>query len=653
MAAGTLRAKRRADTLHAMGRAILPETVDDDEVRAIVEDVIDEAQRAPRDRQLALGLFLDLLDGPLFVRSIGGSAAPLSKLSRAEVESVLRALSTSPIKQLRNAFHAVRRGVCFVAYGSARGATNPLWTRMGYPGPRDDRPALRGVVVEEPLPTTPASEVPREADVVVIGSGAGGGVAAAIFARRGLRVVLLEEGEPVPASAVSQREVEAHRRMFLDRGATTTDDLGLTILAGRALGGGTVVNWSASLRLDDEVARHWDHVSGLSGLGASLAPHYDAVTARLGLRTAEDNANNAALRRGCERLGWSVSSIPRNASGCGAGCGFCTYGCAYGNKRDVARTWLRDAIDADVAIVPSASATRVVLAEGAHARVLGVDWVGKDGVARFVRAAKVVVAAGALRTPKILARSGVRARAVGRHLHLHPTSPVFGVFDQPIEPWLGPPMTTACRTTACREKEHVDRSFGVVLEVGPAHPGLASVAVPWTDAGTHARDLEALARTAVVVAITRDRDSGAVTSDDVPRIRYRLSRHDGRHLLEGVAAGAEALLAAGAREVYTAHAPSVRLSRAQASERAIAAFRDDVLRAGCASGRLAVFSAHQRGSARMSARADGGVVDERGAVHGVRGLLVCDASVFPAASGVNPMLTIMAMAHRIATLHAA
>lgn len=641
-----LRAKRRPSTLRAIARAVLPELLDDAALDAVVDEVLAEARHAPRDRQLALGLFLDLLDGPLFVRALGAPSAALSRLSRAEAETALRALSIHPVKTLRNAFHALRRGLCFVAYGSSGASGNPLWSRMGYPGPRDDRPEDP----ERPLPISPASEVPREADVVVIGSGAGGGVAAAVFARAGLRVVVLEEGEPVPAGAVDQREADAHRRMFLDRGATTTDDLGITILAGRALGGGTVVNWSASLRLDERVAHHWDHVSGLAGLSASLEPHYDAVARRLGLETAADNANNGALRRGCERLGWSVAAIPRNASGCGAGCGYCTYGCAYANKRDVARTWLRDAADADVAIVPQATATRVVIADGAHARVLGVDWVGSDGVARFVRAPKVVVAGGALRTPKILARSGVRARALGRHLHLHPTSPVFGVFDRPIEPWLGPPMTSVCR-----EKVHLDRggrgSFGAVLEVGPAHPGLASVAIPWTDAEAHERDVEALGRTVVVVAITRDRDSGQVTSDDVPRVRYQVSRHDGRHMLEGVAAGARALLAAGAREVYTAHLPSIRLSRAQASERAIDAFRDDVLRAGHASGRVSVFSAHQMGSARMSAKVDEGVVDERGVVHGVRGLLVCDASVFPAASGVNPMLTIMAMAHRIATLH--
>jgi choline dehydrogenase-like flavoprotein len=257
------------------------------------------------------------------------------------------------------------------------------------------------------------------------------------------------------------------------------------------------------------------------------------------------------------------------------------------------------------------------------------------------------MAAGALRTPPLLARSGVRARMLGKGLRLHPATAIFGVFEHRIEPWHGAPMTAIC-------KEHADLGdgHGAVLEVAPVHPGLASVAIPWPSSAAHARDLAALGRTACAVAFARDRDGGEVRDGNPPTIRYRVSKYDGRNLLEGVAAAGRALLAAGATEVYTTHTATVRLRREDASERAIAKFRERVLAAGHANNRLSLFSAHQMGSARMSARARDGVVDERGGVHGVRGLIVCDASVFPAASGVNPMLTIMAMAHRTASLHA-
>ena len=197
----------------------------------------------------------------------------------------------------------------------------------------------------------------------------------------------------------------------------------------------------------------------------------------------------------------------------------------------------------------------------------------------------------------------------------------------------------------------MDGPNGVVIETAPIHPGLASVAIPWHGAAAHARDVAALKRTACVVSIARDRDHGTITDGDPPTIDYKVSRYDGKNLLEGVAATARILFAAGAREVYTTHVPGVRLTRDNASDAALRRFRQDVLRAGHAPNRIAMFSAHQMGTARMAATAHEGVIDERGAVFGVRGLVVADASTFPTASGVNPMLTIMAMAHRIASLH--
>jgi choline dehydrogenase-like flavoprotein len=224
---------------------------------------------------------------------------------------------------------------------------------------------------------------------------------------------------------------------------------------------------------------------------------------------------------------------------------------------------------------------------------------------------------------------------------------VYGVFDHDVEPWLGPPMTAMSKRFA-----HVRGAYGFVLECAPVHPGLASVAIPWFGAEEHARDLGALRRTANVIAITRDRDPGRIDDADVPNVRFRLSRFDGAHLTLGVAMATRVLFAAGAREVYTAHTPPLRIARDEATEAGLRRFGERVTRAGHAPNRIALFSAHQMGTARMSAYSREGVVDERGAVFATRGLLVADGSTFPRASGVNPMLTIMAMAHRIAALHA-
>ena len=630
---------RRRETLAAIAAAVLPVGTPGDFVEAVVAEIVDELAQTPPERAKKLAQLVDLLDRPTAVRLLGGRRAAVRSQSRDEVERLLLAMATHRLATVRAGFQALRKGVSFIGYGRSDASGNPLWKAMAYPGPRDDRPKS----APYPIEVVDASKCPDEADVVVVGSGAGGSVAAAVFAEAGRSVVVLEEGEAQPPSAVDQRELASFRKLFLERGGAASDDMSIGLLSGRGVGGGTIVNWNVSLRLDGEVAREWDEASHLRGLTRSLQGHYDAVERRLGLATSADNGNNGILRAGCEALHWPVRALLRNAEGCGAGCGYCTFGCAYGKKHDTPRSLLRDACAAGAIVVAGANVERVLF-EGE--RAVGVEMTDRSGALRTIRGKLVVAAAGAMRTPKLLLRSGIRSRALGRSLYLHPTTPVHGVFDHDVDPWLGAPMTAMSKRFA-----HLDGPYGFVLECAPVHPGLASVAIPWFGAQQHADALAALKRTSNVIAITRDRDPGRVDDADVPNVRYRLSRFDGRHLVIGMISAARALFAAGAREVYTAHTPPLRLSRDDATEAGMRRFGERIVRAGHAPNRVALFSAHQMGTARMSAYSREGVVDERGAVYGRRGLIVCDGSTFPRASGVNPMLTIMAMAHRIAALH--
>ena len=434
----TFDVKRRRETLRAAAVAILPEDCPDEVLDAVVADFIEEIGLQSQTMQDQFGGFVDALDKAVAVALLGGRFSGLRSMSRREVERVFVSMATHPVPQLRAGFNALRRAISFIAYGRSDEKGNPLWARIEYPGPRDDRPRDAGAE----LPITALQDAPDEVDVIVVGSGAGGSVAAAVLAQAGRRVLVVEEGEYFPARRVEQRELEGFRHLFLDRGGTSTSDLGIGILAGRGVGGGTVINWNVSLRLSGEVAADWDRASGLRGLAASLAPHYDAVSQRLGLAPSPDNANNQALRAGCEALGWDVKAIPRNASGCGAGCGYCTFGCAYGKKRDTPRTFLKDAVAAGAQVVASARVARVLLeGQDDRRRVAGVEIALEHGGTRRIRSKLVVVAGGSLRTPQILHRSGIRARALGRHLHLHPATSTNGVFDHPIEPWIGAPMS--------------------------------------------------------------------------------------------------------------------------------------------------------------------------------------------------------------------
>jgi choline dehydrogenase-like flavoprotein len=562
---------------------------------------------------------------------------------------LLRVFAESPFAKLRTGFAALKRLALFLCYAESdpdapAGAQNPTWARIGYPGPRGDRGAR-----DPALPLRRALDGERvRADVVVIGSGAGGGTAAAAFARAGKRVVVLEAGGAYDAASFDQRE-RSMASLYLDGGLTASDDLSVAILAGATLGGGTTVNWCTSFRLPDAIAAEWARESRIQNLGAELAPHYAALERELAIApVVEHNRNNAVLLEGARALGLHADAMPRNAPpDCGEGCGYCGFGCAYGKKRSTARAFLPDVALADGAIYADARAERIAL-EGSRAREVRVaQRVDAETVRSFtVEADLVIVAAGTLRTPGLLARSGVRHPLLGQRLFLHPVAAALAEYEAPIEPWRGP-MQSAYSDAAA----YADGNYGAKIEVAPTHPGLAALAVPWENRERHARAMDRAGRTAAFIAVTRDRDPGEIGLDDEARIRYRVSPFDGEHLLAGLATIADLAFAGGATRVTTLHSTPIVLEAARWDADARAAFVARLARLGVSPNRQIVFSAHQMGTAALGADPERAVVDPDGRVWGYDNLVVADASLFPQASGVNPMLTIMALARRVAERH--
>ncbi|MGA8325906.1 MAG: GMC oxidoreductase, partial [Candidatus Cybelea sp.] len=292
----------------------------------------------------------------------------------------------------------------------------------------------------------------------------------------------------------------------------------------------------------------------------------------------------------------------------------------------------------------NATVTRV---ETSNGRAIGVEVLQRDAggdVRAFsVDADLVIVAAGALRTPGVLARSGVGHAQLGKRLFLHPVAAAIAEFDRPIEPWRGPMQSAYSDAFNYRAG-----NYGVKVEVAPTHPGLAALALPWQNRAEHARLMERLPNVATLIAITRDRDPGSIDLDDEAYIRYRVSAHDGENMLAGLVGLFDLAFAAGAARVTTLHAKPIEVERAAWSATYREAFAQRLQRIGIAPNRQIVFSAHQMGTASMGSHRDRSVVDPDGRVWGYENLLVADGAVFPQSSGVNPMLTIMAMAARIA-----
>ena len=637
-------------SLAAVVETFAPPDADERATLAIVEGAL--ARLAPQKRS-KLRSVLSLLASPFAGLVLAGRPAGFAHLDRTRRERALRRLSA--IGALKPAFDAFSRIALFAAYAATDDAGgSAVWDRLGYPGPRGDVPRATPL----PLAALPAGGR-IVADAVVVGSGAGGGVAAALLAQAGMRVVVLEAGPPFDDVAARQREADAFDRLYLEAGLCATDDLAVSVLAGACMGGGTTVNWSTSLRLQPETAAEWSRAIGRDGFAAELEAAYVAIEARLGVTAASShNRNNAVIVDGCTQLGWTWRAIPRNAECAGDRCGYCGFGCAYGAKRSTAATYLRDAVDAGAQVIANARVDRVRLDAVAHAsrrRAAGVDATvtADDGTTRTlsVDAPLVVVAAGALRTPGVLARSGIASPHLGKHLHLHPTSAVSAEFDARIEAWHGVMQSALCDRFSGADGTTSSGDFGATIECAPAHPGLMALALPWTGRDEHAAEMTAAARRATLIALTRDRGEGVVGLDERAGITYAIAPDDARSLARGLAGAARIALAAGATRVATLHANALELTAADVRDGGIERFEAEVLRRADSRAPVGLFSAHQMGTARMAAAADDGVIDADGRVFGVEGMIVADASAFPSASGVNPMLTIMALAHRAVSAH--
>ena len=603
----------------------------------------------PAAERAELRRLLRVLDGP-----IGGlviwKLTGVTKMSPEERDRLLRALSVHRNPRLRQGFQALKRLSSFLYYSvvDQRGQ-NRIWPAIGY------TPSTQPVVSADTIRVIKFdTSTTIEADVCVIGSGAGGGTVAGELATRGLRTVVLEAGPGDQAPQFTQRELDGIQRLYYQSGLAASSDLSIAILAGACLGGGTTVNWQTCLRTPDYIRDEWSERSKC-GLFTSdrFTQALDQVCRRLGVSSDESdvNANNEPIRRGCDALGYAWEVIERNSRGCDCSqCGYCTFGCRVGGKQSTVATFLQVMQRGGRStIITRCRAEKVLIERG---RVVGVAATTRalDGVLENIeiRAPLVVACAGGIETPALLERSGLSHSALGRNLYLHPTSAVAGVYSEPIAPWTGPPQSILSGHFS-----RLDGNFGFRLEAAPAHPGLLAMAAPWTDARSHRRLMQRSAHVSATIALTRDASGGRVRArrDGGVTIEYTLGRREQSLVSRGIASAARVQIAAGADEVHTLHANGLVFRRSATTRPSeIESFCERVIAEPVTANRCMVFSAHQMGTCRMGRERMNSVCDESGAVYGVKGLYVADASLFPASSGVNPMITVMALAKCVAGL---
>ncbi|MGE5760669.1 MAG: GMC family oxidoreductase N-terminal domain-containing protein, partial [Gemmatimonadota bacterium] len=327
----------------------------------------------PGDRD-RLRLLLRMLDNPFVNLLFGGRFTRFTRMPASARETVLRGYAHSRIALRRAGFQALKRlvHVAHYCWPPSAGARHPAWDAAGYPGPLP-QPAK----CLEPLPTLSVDrDTVLECDVVVVGSGAGGGVMAGLLAEAGLAVVVLEKGGNPGSRDFTQIEGDMLSRYYLDGGLIMTQSGSLPILAGSCLGGGTVINYTTSFPLPPSTRAEWDRRSGLTLFTSPrFQRSFDRVAIQLdvGTRYTTPGVRDQLLERGCKTLGWHVDMIPRNVTDCreGVECGYCGYGCRHGAKNSTARTYLAMAARAGAHLVPHCEVDRVVIAAGGAAGAEG------------------------------------------------------------------------------------------------------------------------------------------------------------------------------------------------------------------------------------------------------------------------------------------
>ncbi|KAG0063593.1 hypothetical protein BGZ89_009770 [Linnemannia elongata] len=628
------------DTLRAFGKSGI---MNEDLGRL----VIDKLHSLPAEKIDELGTVFKVLNTKVGTLALGGTYGEFASLSREQRTQIVLGWSTSMIGKLR-IFSRAMLTLAGISYFSH--PVESAQRAMGYPGADPEMHSDRFTSKTFPIYDfiqVPPQGLEQSYDVVIVGSGAGGGVMAAELSKAGKRVIVIEKGHHYQQSELTLVQSDGFTNLYENGGSLTSSDGAVTILAGGTWGGGTTVNWCASLQLPHYVREEW----AKQGLPHFNTPAYqesiDAITARLNIsdKYIKHNTANSLLLEGCRKLGYPTKNIPQNTGGQEHSCGWCGFGCRFGEKQGTMMTFLADAKEHGAKFMQDSFVDRVLIEKGKAVGVIGTQ----NGRKFTIRASKVVVSSGSIHTPSLLKRSGLKNKNIGQNLHLHPVSYVFGEFEQRVDCYQGSIMT-ALTTVAENTDGH---GYGSKIEVPSHHPGLNAVFVKWENAAAYKGAMLNLNHILPLIVLSRDRDGGSIVNgaDGLPRINYTVSKHDTLSLEEGIERSLSLLVAAGAKKVWTCQRfiPEFTVnSDLGVEDPEFKKYLKAVVRESIKPGSATIGSAHQMGSCRMGNNPKTSAVKPTGETWEVKGLYVADASVFPTASGVNPMLTTYSIAHSIA-----
>lgn len=482
------------------------------------------------------------------------------------------------------------------------------------------------------------------ADVVVVGTGAGGGMAAMELARRGASVIALEEGPLLSPPDMSQLEDEMMAKLYQERGARTTADLAIRVIGGRCIGGSTVHNINLCKRIPSELLELWRSQHAVSGASeAELRPVFDSVERDLSVKPIPEewrNPNNRVLERGVRALGWKGGGLSHNREGCQR-IGFCEIGCPYDSKQNSAKILIPDAVHHGARVLSDVRVTRIVH-DGREVFGVRAQTLAKDGTPRHaleISAPVVVLAGSAIGSAALAYQSALPDPfdRLGRGLRLHPGIAVAGWFGERIEGWKGIPQSYEC-TELLEFTPGSDRRVWITTVF--AHPIGAAVMLPGFGPRHRAWMLR-YPEIAVLTAMIHDETSGrvGVRRDGRPLIDYRISEPDIHQLALGIRACARLLFAAGAKRVLVPSTPPIELERPDQV--------DSIPESAARPHSIGIAAVHPMGSMPFGDDPHRAVVKSTGEHHQLRGLFVLDGSLFPTSIGGPPQIPIYTLSRHL------
>ncbi|MCO5562347.1 hypothetical protein L7F22_015973 [Adiantum nelumboides] len=605
-----------------------------------------------------ISLLLSILGTRPGCLALTGRIGPFQALDHPTRESILLSWLSSPIGTIQKAAAGLKGITLIVFYRHYQ----PAWEAIGYedgrptdwknaPGAEEETPAYPYKFENEKVQAQPAE----------------------------VKVLVVDKGIYLHPNDMNGREDDGYTNLYDGEGLLPTEDGSLNVLAGSTFGGGTTINWSASLKPRAFLRQAWAEKHGIPYFRSPLfTEDLNAVATRMGAAHTkiQHNVSNSLLALGAQRAGMPCDAVPQNTGGHVHYCGKCQFGCISGHKQGGTVTWLKDAAETgNAAFMTNCFVERILFDKSGRKAVGALAKV--DGRKVTIHANRsVVVSSGSIQTPAILLRTPELKfnKQIGQHLHLHPTTVVTGYYNFPVKPWEGGLLTMVVNGSELVDPE----GWGAKIEVIASSPSIHAGFSNYQNSLEHKKKMLQYSHSYTAIVITRDRDGGRVVLDSEgnARMEYTISKHEQKSMLRGVLDACDVHMMAGAIEISTVQVgvPPFRPSVAGAAlpttalpetttlpststpvesiphdltEPSYLEWKQKIEKTGCGPYWCTAGSAHQMGSCRLSSNPKNGALDPEGRVWGTKNLWVADASTLPEASGVNPMITTMATSRGI------